>query len=217
MSSRCPAPALTEAHLSELWRLAPEPVLCFDGDAAGQRAALRALHRALPLLKPGYSLRFMTLPAGEDPDSLIRNSGPGAFAEALKSARPLAEMLWQGELAAKSIETPERRADLEHRVMAHAGTIADRAVQNEYRRFLRDRLFALGRPPRRNQRAANNRMPAPPVSVVQGDTPPLPGSPARRQRAILIGMLLTHTFLIGQRVEEIDALEFPERELHLLR
>jgi hypothetical protein len=60
-------------------------------------------------------------------------------------------------------------------------------------------------------------MPAPPVSVVQGDTPPLPGSPARRQRAILIGMLLTHTFLIGQRVEEIDALEFPERELHLLR
>src|SRR5579863_3382427 len=78
--------ALTENHLAELWRLAPEPVLCFDGDAAGQRAALRALHRALPLLKPGQSLRFVTLPAGEDPDSLIRDMGAPAFAELLAAA-----------------------------------------------------------------------------------------------------------------------------------
>src|SRR6202040_4182990 len=87
--------ALTEAHLAELWRLAPEPVLCFDGDAAGRRAALRALHRALPLLKPGHSLRFVTLPAGDDPDSLIRNSGAAVFAELLRAAKPLAQMLWQ--------------------------------------------------------------------------------------------------------------------------
>ena len=72
--------ALTEMQLHELWRLAPEPVLCFDGDAAGQRAALRALRRALPLLRPGRSLRFAALPAGEDPDSLIRSGAPGAFA-----------------------------------------------------------------------------------------------------------------------------------------
>src|SRR5215472_1085349 len=138
--------ALTEAHLGELWRLAPEPVLCFDGDAAGQRAALRALYRALPLLKPGQSLRLVTLPPGEDPDSLIRNAGPPAFADLLRAARPLAEVLWQSELDAKPVTTPERRADLERRVMAHAATIADRIVQTEYRRFLRDRLFALGRP-----------------------------------------------------------------------
>src|SRR5271154_2602751 len=97
--------ALTEAHLTELWRLAPEPVLCFDGDAAGRRAALRARHRALRLLKPGNSLRFVTLPAGEDPDSLIRNSGPAAFEERLRAAKPLAERLWQSELDAKSIAT----------------------------------------------------------------------------------------------------------------
>jgi DNA primase len=213
--------ALTEAHLAELWRLAPEPVLCFDGDAAGQRAAIRALHRALPLLKPGYSLRFITLPAGDDPDSLIRNSGPGAFADILKSARPLAEMLWRAELGAKSIETPERRADLERRVMAHAGSIADRTVQSEYRRFLRDRLFALGRhrnpqSARSNPRQREGRLP-PPAAAFGADAPPPPPSPGRRQREILIGMLLDHPFLAAEAHEDIAALDFPEPELNRLR
>jgi DNA primase len=204
--------ALTEAHLAELWRLAPEPVLCFDGDAAGQRAAIRALHRALPLLKPGYSLRFITLPAGEDPDSLIRNAGPGAFADILQSARPLAEMLWQSELAVRSIDTPERRADLERRLMGHAGLIADRIVQSEYRRFLRDRLFALGRLPHRGARP-----PLPQVAAFRGDTPPPPPAPALRQRKILLGILLDHPFLVAEAHEDIAALDFPEPELDGLR
>src|SRR5438270_9612178 len=131
--------ALTEAQLQELWRLSPEPVLCFDGDTAGQRAALRALHRALPLLKPGRSLRLATLPPGEDPDSLIRTRGRPGFGEVLAGARPLSEMLWQSELAAGPIDTPERRADLEQRLMQAAGLIGDRVVQAEYRRFLPER------------------------------------------------------------------------------
>ena len=81
--------ALTEFQLHELWRLAPEPILCFDGDAAGQRAAVRALRRALPLLRPGQSLRFAELPAGEDPDSIIRAAGSAAFDQILAAARPL--------------------------------------------------------------------------------------------------------------------------------
>src|SRR5947207_3019340 len=123
--------ALTETQLQELWRLSPEPVLCLDGDTAGQRAMLRALHRALPLLQPGRSLRFAVLPAGEDPDSLIRTRGRPAFGEVLTAARPLSEMLWQSELAARPIDTPERRADLEHRLMQTAGLIGDRVVQAE--------------------------------------------------------------------------------------
>src|SRR5580704_859866 len=209
--------ALTEAHLAELWRLAPEPVLCFDGDAAGQRAALRALHRALPLLKPGYSLRFVTLSAGEDPDSLIRNSGPAAFAELLCAAKPLAERLWQSELDAKSIATPERRADLERRLMAHAGTIADCAVQTEYRRFLRERLFAPSRPQFRAKERRFPRAPAAPFIALRGDAPPPPPSPGRRQREILIGMLIEHPFLVTEAHEDIAALDFPEPELDRLR
>ena len=95
--------ALTEFQLHELWRLAPEPVLCFDGDAAGQRAAIRALRRALPLLRPGQSLRFASLPAGEDPDSIIRTAGRGSFDQILAAARPLSTMLWETELGASRL------------------------------------------------------------------------------------------------------------------
>jgi DNA primase len=217
--------ALTEAHLHELWRLSPEPVLCFDGDNAGQRAMIRALHRALPLLQPGRSLRFAGLPSGEDPDSLIRTGGKPAFAEILAAARPLSEMLWQSELAARPIDTPERRADLERRVMADAALIADRIVQGEYRRFLRDKLFALGRPAgsrgarlkgRGVSGPGNARAALPGVPLV-GEAPPPPRSPARLRREILLRMLLQHPFLASEATEEIAEIDFPEPELDRLR
>ena len=217
--------ALTEPHLQELWRLSPEPVLCFDGDNAGQRAMIRALHRALPLLQPGRSLRFASLPSGEDPDSLVRTGGKPAFAEILTAARPLSEMLWQSELAARPIDTPERRADLERRVMADAGLIADRIVQSEYRRFLRERLFALGRPAGRSGpwlkgRAGsiprNARATIPGVPLV-GEAPPPPRSPARLRREVLLRMLLQHPFLVAEATEEIAEIDFPEPELDILR
>jgi DNA primase len=201
--------ALTEVHLAELWRLAPEPMLCFDGDAAGQRAALRALHRALPLLKPGHSLRFVTLPAGEDPDSLIHNAGAPAFAELLRSAWSLADMLWESEVAGNSRDTPERLARVQHRLLEHVATITDRTVRLEF-----ETLFKKRCDPWQVRRKGTRTVQR---SLVRGPAPPLPPSPGRRQREILLGMLLTHNFLIGQRVEEIDALDFPEPELHKLR
>jgi DNA primase len=200
--------ALTEAQLGELWRLAPEPVLCFDGDAAGQRAAARALRRALPLLRPGHSLRFAALPAGEDPDSLIRGTGPGAFEQVLRIARPLADMLWELERGLKPVDTPERRADLERRLNEDVGLIADRAVQAEYRRFVRERLFESGRFVRGPRRR--------PGFVRDGPAPPL-RSPARRQRELLLRMLLHFPALIEQVAEQFAALDLPEIELDTLR
>ena len=89
--------ALTEMQLHELWRLSPEPVLCFDGDTAGQRAALRALDRALPILQPGRSLRFVRLPPGEDPDSLIRGAGAsGLCRDARGGAAPVGDAVAGG-------------------------------------------------------------------------------------------------------------------------
>jgi DNA primase len=202
--------ALTEAQLRELWRLAPEPVLCFDGDAAGQRAALRALARALPLLRPGHSLRFAVLPAGEDPDSLLRGGAPGAFLQILASSCPLSEMLWRSELNARPIDTPERRADLEHRLMAQAGLIADRAVQSEYRRFFRDRLFALARADRPARQAGRSPRAA-------DLAPPLPPATGRRNREIVLGIFLAYPALLDGWIEDLAALDFPEPELDNLR
>ena len=209
--------ALTEAQLAELWRLAPEPFLCFDGDAAGQRAAWRALQRALPLLQPGRSLRFGTLPAGEDPDSLVRSGGEAAIAAVLTAARPLSEVLWQGELAAKAIDTPERRADLERRLMTQAGLISDRTVQFEYRRFLRGRLFALGRggrTPPGDMRGQRRGRPAQP-DLLPGFAPPSSG---RRNREFFLGTLVHELPALSEEwFEEIAALSIPEPELDNLR
>jgi DNA primase len=208
--------ALTETQLHELWRLVPEPVLCFDGDTAGQRAALRALGRALPLLQPGRSLRFAALPPGEDPDSLIRAGGPSAVAEVLAAARPLSDVLWQAELSARPIDTPERRADFERRLMAQAALIGDRAVQAEYRRFLRDRLFAISRPRsgRPRQPPFNGRMPG----IGPGlPPPPPPRDPRRLQREIILCLLIEHPFLIEEKREEAIEFDFTEPDLARLK
>ena len=128
--------ALTEEQILQLWKLAPEPVLCFDGDSAGQRAAARAAERALPLLKPGFSLRFVTLPAKEDPDSLIRTQGPAAMRRLIEQAAPLVTALWQSERAKLHSETPEQLALLRQTLEEHAAKIADRTVQGFYRTAL---------------------------------------------------------------------------------
>jgi DNA primase len=141
--------ALTEDQIVALWRLAPEPILCFDGDAAGQRAAARAIERALPLLAPGKSLRFAPLPPGDDPDSLIRRGGAGAMAEALAAARPLVDVIWDLELAARPADTPERRAGLRQRLMDRVRRIADRSVQESYRAEVERRFAAAFQPGRR--------------------------------------------------------------------
>lgn len=137
--------ALTEDQIKLLWRFAPEPTLCFDGDSAGRKAADRAVEVALPWLKPGHSLGFAFLPDGLDPDDLIRQQGAAAMSDALAKARPLVDVLWERELRAAPYETPEQRAALEARLLGLAGAIQDATVRSYYQRDLRDRLYQLGR------------------------------------------------------------------------
>src|SRR5580700_6204929 len=135
--------ALTEDQLALLWKMADEPVLCFDGDAAGRRAAYRAIDIALPHIKPGKSLSFAALPQGHDPDDLVRSGGPGAIADVLAGARPLADVLWTRETESGRFDTPERRAGLEARINALMAAIGDEAVRRYYRQDLWQRLRGL--------------------------------------------------------------------------
>ena len=143
--------ALTERQIEMLWRLVENPVLCFDGDAAGQRAAMRAVARALPLLRPAHSLRIVRLPAGLDPDDLIKRDGARAMEAALESHASLLDVLWEHERDAQPLSTPEDKAGLKARLMAHVETIADRDIQALYRRDLLERFSAFAFP-RREQR-----------------------------------------------------------------
>ncbi len=132
--------ALTEAQLALLWRYAPEPVLCFDGDAAGQRAASRAALRALPLLEPGRSLRFATLPAGQDPDDLVRTGGAQAFKKILGSSRQLFDLLWDDHAERVAAATPEARAAIRVNLRNLARSIGDRDVRAQYDLMFNERF-----------------------------------------------------------------------------
>ncbi|MCA1458618.1 DNA primase [Bradyrhizobium sp. BRP22] len=132
--------ALTENQLALLWKMADEPILCFDGDRAGHKAAYRAADLALPHLKPGKSLRFALLPEGQDPDDLARSGGRGAIEEVISAARGLADVLWSREIEGGNFATPERRAALEARIGELTNAVRDDVVRRYYRQDFAERL-----------------------------------------------------------------------------
>lgn len=140
--------ALTEDQIDILWRRHPEPTLCFDGDSAGQRAASRALDRALPKLKPGKSLKVCLIVGGKDPDDVLREKGALALRDALSVTRPFVEVLFQRELDAEPLDTPERKAGLKKRLRALAAQIEDKDLAESYRHDLLARYDALFGAPR---------------------------------------------------------------------
>ncbi|MBW8783875.1 MAG: DNA primase, partial [Novosphingobium sp.] len=140
--------ALTEHQLQLLWRVVETPVLCFDGDAAGQRAAFRAVGRALPLLRPAHSLSIVRLPAGLDPDDLVRREGAAGFEALLGQACSLIDTLWEHEREALPLVTPEDKAGLKARLLGHMETIADPDIRALYRRELLERFSAFAFPRR---------------------------------------------------------------------
>jgi DNA primase len=147
--------ALTENQLELLWKMTPEPVLCFDGDGAGIRAANRAADLALPFIKPERTVRFALLPDGKDPDDLVRHEGRAPFDKVLASARPLAEMIWSREVQGASFDTPESRAALEARLRQVTAVIADEDVRRHYQQNMRDRLNTFFRPVQRQGGGGN--------------------------------------------------------------
>ncbi|WP_419254353.1 DNA primase [Caulobacter sp. ErkDOM-YI] len=135
--------AMTEEQMEVLWRLHPEPTLCFDGDKAGQRAASRAMDRALPLLKPGRSFRFSLVTGGKDPDDVLREQGPAALKAQVSNTTPFVEQLFVRERDLEPLDTPERKAGLKQRLRAAAASIADKDLAQAYRDDLLGRLDAL--------------------------------------------------------------------------
>ena len=215
--------ALTESQLLLLWKLADEPILCFDGDAAGFKAAMRALDRALPILEPGRSLRFALLPPGEDPDSLVKTRGKGAMDEVLARAVTAMDMLWRAQTEGRRLDTPERRAGLERDLNHAVGRIADRSVQYHYRSAVRERLRAAfrGSPPsrrapgpRRREDGRTTSRNAGPGSF--GPPEPRPAEPLGIGRAgvllrgerVMLALPLAQPDLIERIADRLAAVEF---------
>lgn len=224
--------ALTEEQLVELWRMADEPLLAFDGDAAGRAAALKAADRALPLLEPGRALRVLLLPDGLDPDDLLRqNEGAHRFAALLDGARPIIDIIWEAELALRPVDGPERLADLRRRMFERADKIVDRALREDWRRDIQRRLRKLGgddRPApalRRRPRAIGaiaGRWRDPDPNYRPAGEQPVAELPSRVDplglAAVgLLRALLDHPALIGEFSEAIAAIQLADAGHEALR
>lgn len=239
--------ALTEEQVKLLWRMVPEPTLCFDGDSAGKKAAFRAIDTALPHLKPGHSLKFAFLPDGLDPDDLIRQEGAAAMTSVLDKTRPLIDVLWERETSAGPLDTPEHRASLDARLRTLVATIGDALVRAQYDRELRDRLYQIGRrslggyvSPASGRRGGQGKFDANPPDWRARERERLAGRPARRytpppqpgnasaelagimnavhpREALILKTILNHPWLIESHAEALGELSFSSRALSALR
>ncbi len=138
--------ALTEAQIMEAWKVVAEPILCFDGDNAGIKAALRSVDRALPILKPGFSLKFMFLPDKMDPDEFLKARGRDAFVAMMQETTPLMQLIWDKNLRGQPCQTPEQKALIEKNIMGEVAKIGDEKVRNYYVQEMQKRIYEnLGR------------------------------------------------------------------------
>ena len=216
--------ALTEDQVRLLWRYAAEPYLCFDGDAAGTRAAGRAAENMLAILTPGHGLRFASLPAGQDPDSLVRAGGPEAMNGVLAEALPLSEMIWRLERRGRRLDSPEGRAGLEQRFRELTGRIEDELVRRHYFSSLKDRIWQEyrqerdqgGRQYKGQGGQGNSRGAAPKRMAARSGAATLVDSP-RLQEEILIATVITHPALFDAVDETLGTMRFQSPALDHLR
>jgi DNA primase len=201
--------ALTNEQLDELWRVSPTPVLCFDGDGAGARAASRVMELALPMLTPERSLKFATLPTGDDPDSLVRKAGAPAFQAVIDAALAPSDALYDMVRGEVGDGTPEKRAAFRTRLIEAAGRIGDKSLGAEYRSALLDRFFASrARPAKGRGQKWDKRRDSLGVSSGPRIPRPVPRQDnATSERArILTAILLRHPFLLNDVAQAYNTL-----------
>lgn len=224
--------ALTDEQLKEIWRIVREPVLCFDGDVAGQRAASRAAERALPLIEAGQALRFAILPPGEDPDSLVRNQGRQAFEDILAQALPLSEVIWREVTGGRVPHSPEDRANVQKKLDTRARDISDAVFRRHFTDFFSRKLWgdrsngaagtgtgavkARGRTKRSGRDFRKIKVEGAVIADALAETSRATPADALRER-ILLATAINHPELFDQLEEHLGMVEFSAPELDILR
>jgi len=197
--------ALTPEQISLLWKLHDEPVLCFDGDTAGQRAQMRALERILPLLEPGRSIRFAVLPEGNDPDDLIRASGYDEFQKVISTARSLIDSLWVSLQEEYDLIQPETRAQFWQAVRGHVRSIGNNQVRSAYGDEIESRIALM-----RNQTRGVSSMVAPRLAL-------RPKTGLINRHRALVALLLAHPAMVSANFEALSMLDSGDKKLESLK
>ena len=210
--------ALTEEQIAEAWKICPEPTLCFDGDSAGVRAAMRSVDRVLPILKAGYSLQYVFLPDKMDPDEFLKAKGAEAYAEMLAETVPLADLLWRKNVESQPTDTPEQKALFEKNVMEEVGKIADEKVRGYYLQDMKRRLFEKFRPapPEKNFRSAPTDRPVSAAKAAPRRHQPIKISLDERVAKFIAAAMYCYPVLIGEYEEKIGMFEIKNTALREL-
>ncbi len=207
--------AVTEHQLALLWRMADEPVMALDGDAAGLRAALRLIDVALPLLDAGKSLRFALLPDGQDPDDLLKSRGREAMQRVIDTARPMASLLWQQETEGKVFDSPERRAALDKSLRERLKLIKDSSIRRHYGdevQRLRQELFGLVRQTSR----PGGRWQPKPMATAGAKASALAGGDAAEERmheSAILAVLIANPGVVAQFEGQLEIMDSQDPEL----
>lgn len=194
--------ALTDNQIKLLWQFCDEPIICFDGDNAGRRAAIRAVNRALPILRPGKSLRFAWLPDTMDPDDVIRKKSPEAFEKLLGLAKPMTFTLWYSLLEGRVYDTPERMAKLKQDALETAGQIQDEIVRNYYIKELKKQLWQL-------EKNKQEKRPS-----YQNLAPVIAPTPGILEARMMISYLICYPHIAQKILEDLGSLKFKENDLN---
>ena len=204
--------ALTEEQIALLWKLHDEPILCFDGDAAGQRAQMRALERILPVIEPGKSARLALLPEGKDPDDVLKEAGQDGFVKILSMARSLVDSLWDGLAAAHDLRQPEARAQFWQAIRGQVRLIANNQVRSAYSDEIESRIAAM----RNAGRGAGGRIDARGGMMSPRMTKRPSTGMINRHRAI-IALILAHPVLITGHYETLVYADAGDASLESLK
>ena len=133
--------AMTESHLNLVWRYFNDPVVCFDGDRSGQNAAHKISEKLIAYMKPNYSLSFLILPNGFDPDSFVRKNGRNNFESLLDQKIDIGNFIFENNLQELQSEQPEERAGFEKKIMDLCLLIQDSTVKKHYISFFKNKIF----------------------------------------------------------------------------
>lgn len=206
--------ALTEDQIQEAWKICPEPTLCFDGDSAGVRAAIRSVDRVLPILKPGYSLKYVFLPDKMDPDEFLKAKGAEEYEKAITTTTPLADLLWRKNLQSQPTDTPEQKAMFEKNIYEEIDKIADEKVRGYYLQDMRTRIY---------NEIRHSQPVSPSTSKSTSVRRKITNSNLKVKRSLdenvarfVLSAFIYYPQLIGEFEEQLGMFEIPSAELNML-
>ena len=207
--------ALTEDQIQEAWKICPEPTLCFDGDSAGIRAAVRSVDRVLPILKPGYSLKYVFLPDKMDPDEFLKSKGAEEYEKAITSTMPLADLLWKKNLQSQPIDTPEQKAKFENNIYEEISKITDEKVRGYYLQDIKNRIYTELRGGKNSQVQAPQKYTQRPKPVKTKEKLTIKYGLDDKVARFILSAFVCHPELISEFEEKVSMFEIPDTELNL--